>query len=363
MKSVTLTLALLLSGILVGSATVRVVDQNGNAPTGVYSTFSSAHGDAQAGDTILLIPSTASYGNLTISKEITLLGIGFNPASSSGTTSKVGSLFFQNGSNGTKIIGLEISNIVYLGYTNASILSNVVIENCLITSYITHSSTSTLANIFIRQNVFNDPGTASSISINVTNQSNIIISNNVFARSANNTHASIYVNGVVIIEHNLFLGTGVSNSYAFRQLSGAEVRNNIFYGRNPTSSQGLTNVQFFNNLAFGSTITDLSSSSLSGFGTNVTGSNNLTSMNPNFNGIITINTSLTSWDFTFDATLSGNPDLSTSSKDGTSELGIFGGSSPFKPSGSVIPVVKTLDLPTTIQQGTNATADIVVTGN
>ncbi|MEQ8715400.1 MAG: hypothetical protein RIC80_20440 [Cyclobacteriaceae bacterium] len=362
MKSILLS-AVLAFFALTANATIRIVDQNGNAPSGVYSTFSSAHGDAQAGDTILLTPSTASYGSLTITKEITLLGIGFNPASSSGTTSKVSSLYFQNGSDGTKIIGLEISNVIYLGYTTATSLSNVVIENCLITSYVTHNSTTTLANIFIRQNVFNDPGSASSISLNVTNQSNIIISNNVFARSANNTHASIYANGGILVEHNLFLGTGVSNSYAFRQLSGAEVRNNIFYGRNPTSSQGLTNVQFFNNLAFGGTTTDLSSSSLSGFGTNVTGSNNLTSANPNFNGTITINTSLTNWDFSFDATLSGTPDLSTSSKDGSSELGIFGGSSPFKTSGSVVPVIQTLDLPTTIQQGTNTTADIVVTGN
>ena len=368
MKNFTLTLLLLLSIVLVSSATVLVVDQNGNAPSGVYSTFALAHGQAQAGDTILLTPSTATYGNITISKEITVLGIGFNPASSSATTSKVSQIYFQLGSNGTKIIGLEIQSIVYLGYTNATSVSDIVIENCLISSYITHNSSNTLANIMIRQNVFNDPGNASSISLNVANQSTIVISNNIFARTNNNTHAPIFVAGGGLIEHNLFLGTGASNSYAFRTLSGSEVRNNIFYGRNPTASQSMSNVQFFNNLVFGATTNNLSDDNASGvgnlsFGTNVTGDNNLASADPSFNGTITIGTGLTSWQFSFDATLaSGSPAIGAA-KDGSSDLGIFGGSSPFKTSGSVVPVVQTLDLPSSVQEGTNTQADITVTGN
>ena len=366
MKSILLSVLFVLIATT-GYCTVLIVDQNGSAPTGTYSTFSTAHNAATAGDTILLIPSTADYGNITISKQLTVLGPGFNPGSSSGETAKVSSIYFQAGSDGSKIIGLEITSIVYLGYTTATSLTNVVIENCLI-NYITTNSTSTLANIIIRQNVFQTNGNASSIVLTVSNQSNIVISNNIFARPDNGTYGGIHVTtGGALIEHNLFLGTGTTNSKAFRTLSNCEVRNNIFYGRNPVIP-AVSNSQFYNNLSFGSSSTDLSDDNGSGvgnmgFGTNVTGDNNISNQNPAFVGTITINSSLTSWDFAYDVTLDDPSPASGAAKDGSSDLGIFGGSSPFKTSGSVVPVVQTLDLPTTIQQGTNTTADIVVTGN
>ncbi|MEQ9302046.1 MAG: hypothetical protein RIF33_25930 [Cyclobacteriaceae bacterium] len=365
MKSILLSI-LLITAFNLAYATVLIVDQNGNAPSGTFSSFTIAHNTANTGDTILVIPSSSSYGSLTISKGITVIGPGFNPQSTNGQTAKVSDIRLNTGANGCKIIGLEIP-LFYLGYS-ASSLNNIVIENNLI-GYLTNNSISSLSNVFIRQNVFNTGTTgASSITLTVSTQNNITVSNNVFARGDNGTHASIYsTTGGLLIEHNLFLGTGASNSKVFRELNNSEVRNNIFYGRNPVSTS-LTNVQLFNNLTFGSSTTDLGDDNGSGignlgFGMNVTGDNNISNDDPEFEGTITINSSLTSWDFTYDATLGTNSPALGVAKDGSSDLGIYGGSSPFKNTGSVVPMVQTLDLPTTIQQGTNTSADIVVSGN
>ncbi len=364
MKSAITILLTLIS--LNAMATILIVDQNGNAPSGahIYTTFADAQSAANAGDTIMLIPSSSSYGNITISKDITVLGPGFNPQSTNGVTARVTDIRLNNGASGASVIGLEIP-LFYLGFS-ASSLTNINIENNYI-GYITNNSTTSLSNVLIKQNVFYTTANASNINLNVTTQNNIVVANNIFSRNNNSTHASIDVTtGGVLIEHNLFYGSGASNSYAFYRLNNSEVRNNIFYGRLPRASGSVNDSQFFNNLSFGATTNDLSDDNGSGvgsmtFGTNTTGDNNLASQDPGFVGTIPFENN--AWDYSYDATLSGTPDLSTASKDGTSELGVYGGSSPFKNTGSVVPIVSTFDVPTTVQEGTNTTADIVVTGN
>ena len=68
------------------------------------------------------------------------------------------------------------------------------------------------------------------------------------------------------------------------------------------------------------------------------------------------------FDFTLDPGLDVSSTILTAGTDGT-ELGIYGGSSPYKDSGSVLPVVRTFSAPTNVKEGTDTSADIVITGN
>ena len=152
----------------------------------------------------------------------------------------------------------------------------------------------------------------------------------------------------------MFLGSG--GYYAFYQLVNCLVTNNIFYGARTAAQVSYTNVIFKNNISFGGTETNFPPS-----GTNVTASGNLEATDPGFVNMPAVGTSPPSYtfDFTYDPSLTGTPLTAT---DGT-QVGIYGGSSPYKNTGSVLPVVKTFTAPTNVKQGTNTTADIVVTGN
>ncbi len=368
MKSFLLSL-LFLAVTSITQATVRIADNNANRPTAasgvfIYSGLQDAITASTSGDTILVIPSTATYGAInTFGKSgLTIIGMGFNPDSKSGLTSKVSSLTIYDNSTGLNFIGLEITTVSFTNNQNQS-LSNVVIENCSLTTV--SNSILSMANIFIRQNVIR-PSTTNALSITAGTQSNVIISNNIFVGNDDTNDGLINITtGGATIDHNLFLGTGNTNSKAFETLNNCTVSNNIFYGRGPDAEVGMSSVTFENNLFYQTSVSLSQDSDLLGLGTNNSATGNIFS-DPQFEDIPAVGPSLVSWDYNYDANLkAGSPALSAGNDVTPSQrdLGIYGGSSPFKDSGSVVPIVKSLLLPTTIQQGTNTTADIVVTGN
>lgn len=335
----------------VSHATVLVVDNNGNAPSGVYTSIATAISNASAGDTLLITPSSSTYGNASISLPLVLIGVGFNPDMEIPFTGKLGLVTVNTPASGTRIIGLEITNRITLG-NGSGTLSDIVIENCNV-PYITTSGISSLVNVLIRQNVITaSTNSTPALILNVANQSNIHVSNNVF--SFLNT-STIYLGpqvttGGVTFDHNLFLGS--TGQRAFRQLVNCLVTNNIFVGVPPTAGISLTNVTYKNNLSNNfdfSTIT----------GTNINESSNTSSTAPTF---VNLPLSTITYDFSLNPDLAGASAGENAATDGT-DLGVFGGTSAFKLSGSVLPVVRRFDLPSNIVQGQNANANIEVTGN
>ncbi len=352
MKSLITSIALLFVTLNV-FATVWMVDNNSNRPAGsnIFATFAEAHTAATAGDTILVIPSSASYGTVNISKSIVVLGIGFNPDKDSQLKSNFSTITINNGVSDVTISGLVASVIRIGSSTSASTQSNLLIEKCYF-NYVQNSSTiQNLTNILIRQNFIELLNNGQvQFSFNAATQSNIILSNNIFSYPGN-AYGPWVTTGGVIFDHNVF--TGNIGREAFYQLVNCTVSNNIFYGKSvastTTNSSGIT---FLNNLVFG--LTD--NSIISGSGFTLTG--NLESADPLFVNM----PALGPYDFSKDLSLNtGSPALNAGS-DGT-DLGIYGGSTPYKNSGVSLPVVKTLTLPTTIRQGTNTNANISVNGN
>lgn len=350
MKKHMLTFAFAVATIVAG-ATVITVDNNGNAPAGVETSLATAITNATAGDTLLVIPSSLSYSNIIVSKQLTIIGVGFNPDMEIPFTSKVGNVTIATAAIGTKIIGLEITGALTLG-NGAGSLSAVVIENCRI-NYMTTSGISSLTNVLIRQNLIQNQNGIQAMTINVANQSNIIVSNNIF--SSIGTQATYYgpyvLTGGVIFDHNLFLGS--SGQSAFFTLFNCIVKNNIFLGRSPgATSNGLTNVIYQNNIS-----TDYAFSAV--VGTNVSIDANIDTTNPTFENLA-IGT--VTYDYTMDPTMSAGSPGENAGSDATN-LGVSGGTSPFKLSGSVLPVVRRFVVPSNITQGQNADAAIEVTGN
>ena len=330
-------------------ASILILDQSASAPAGNFSTFTAAQTAAVNGDTILVIPNSATYGSIAISKPLVLMGIGFNPDNEFGLTSTFTSIVINVGvADGTQIIGV-VSNSVTIGNTSGTV-SNILIENCQI-AQLTHSAT-VISNVIIRQNLFQTATNTIPITLTAGNQSNIIVTNNLFSSTGTAVYGPYVSTGGVIFDHNIFL---TSSRGAFYQLVNSVVRNNIFYGRNITSETGFTNVLFENNLSFNATTMDLPPTS----GTNVRGTNNLVNQDPQF---VNLPAGTSTFNFTMDANLNTGSVALLAGADGT-DLGVYGGSSPYKDSGSVLPVVKQFIMPSNVQQGTDTNADVIITGN
>lgn len=334
------------------NAQVTVVDNNGNAPAGVETSLATAITNATAGDTLLVVPSSSTYGNIIVSKQLTIIGIGFNPDTDIPFTSTVGNVTVQTAASGTNLIGLTFTGPLTLGNTSGT-LSDLVIENNRI-NYIQNSGISSLVNVIIRQNVIRASSTSIiNINLAVANQSNILVSNNVFSYSSTSTinYGPNVTTGGVTFDHNVFMGT--SSQDAFYDIRNCLVTNNIFVTVDPSSRQSTaSNVLYRNNLAnttgsFGALL-----------GTNISIDSNLEA-DPVFQNL-PLNT--VTYDFSLDPNMVNGSPGENAATDG-SNIGVDGGTSPFKLSGSTLPVVKRFDLPSNIIEGNNANATIEVTGN
>jgi hypothetical protein len=356
MKTI-LTIFLLTVSVMSAQAVVRIVDNNGNRPAGnnIYATFALAESAASIGDTLLITPSTASYGSVNISKSITVLGIGFNPDKSSLIKSNFTSITIYNAISNVNISGVVVGQI-NLGQNNsANTISNILIEKCQINGISAGGSTGvTLSNILIRQNLFKNLFNSYAINMSAATQSGVLISNNIFTAevAATNAYGITTSTGGFIIDQNLFMGPANSNASlitAFGNLVNSQITNNIFYGMHPRVASIVT-VTYNNNRSFGN-------SADASFPVGVDAITNKVE-DPQFESGSTPSL----YDFTKDMRLkSGSPALTASQTSG--QIGIYGGSTPYKNSGVSLPVVKTLTLPSAIQQGTNTSATISVNGN
>ncbi|WP_420576462.1 hypothetical protein [Ekhidna sp.] len=332
-------------------ATVIIVDNNGNAPVGVETSLTNAISNASAGDTLLIIPSSSTYGNMNVTKQLTIIGVGFNPDMEIPFTSKVNAVTIYTAASGAKIIGLEVTSTLVLGNTGGA-LTNVVIENNKLDN-ITTSGISSLTNVLIRQNVIR-PASAFvySLTLNTANQSNIRVANNVFSNTGttNQFRGPYITTGGVTFDHNTFLGT--ASQYAFYQIINCLVTNNIFVTLSPAPQAASSNILYKNNLSNGFAFGDIN-------GTNINIESNIDNTSPTF---VNMPLSTYLYDYTLDPYLDAGSAGEGAGTDGTN-LGLSGGTSPFKLSGSVLPVVRRFDLPANITESSDADATIEVTGN
>ncbi len=239
--------------------TIRIADNNTNAPTGanIYTTLQAAIDAALADDIVYMTPSVTSYGNATVGKRITIKGVGHGVTEIAPRSSTVGTLTIVNSSNGVDnvsgltLTGFSFSTIQFGTGTGSSPYNNITADNLSGTT-ITHSAclpAGPTNNLTIRNSFISAiqigicSGTGSPLvhsniisnSLDIRNSSNTVVSNNLFcqptfASSIFNTNAS---SPNIRIEHNIFSGTTTT---IFQNVTGAIITNNIFYGTLPNGS-------------------------------------------------------------------------------------------------------------------------------
>ncbi len=321
-SSVILLLALHVSG------TIRTVSNFANHPA-QYTSVQTAITDAAIGDTILITGSTTTYGDVNVTKTLTLIGAGHN---NGGPSTQLGTIRFYAGSSNSTLLGLLCSTI---NLNNTSAVPGLRIERCRVTGLIYPLQPSAATNdLIIRNCVF------TSLTLSQAVCSNVQIANNIISVSITAYNATN-----LLVSHNLFVSAGTGP--ALDQLSSSVISDNIFWGRTPVDAS--VNFCTFNN-----NITYQTTNDVIPFGTN-TGSNNHVGVAPLF-----VNAPSRTGSLAFDYHLqAASPGYNAASDD--TDIGIYGGAFPFADltGRARIPLVTTLNvLNSTIGQGGSLNVEI-----
>jgi hypothetical protein len=225
--------------------TIRRCNNNpGISGVNVYTTIQAAHDAAAVGDIIYVEPSVTSYGNLTCSKRLTIIGNGYfltqNPnVSFDIRMSKIDGFTFNLGCANSSITGVYTNNLTFNG------ISNITLERCFVenVNYVSFSSIPstfiTFSKCVITGSILGYDSAPSRIPRNCTFTNNIFsggiqyFSNSVFT---NNTFATVS-NGNLdyllncTISNNIFRSNGC-NSCTQQALfgtnnTGTTISNNI----------------------------------------------------------------------------------------------------------------------------------------
>ena len=161
----------------------------GTAAYPVFNQIQQAHDFSivNPGDTIYVEGSIAPYSLATITKKLVIIGTGYfltnNPKTSSNKVeSAVARIYFNPGSEGSQVIGLDIvlisdggEGIIYLN------VNNIIIKRCRIEQYVKFSTG--LSNAYILENFFSNTYNTNALATNndggFVPPTDIIFNNNI----------------------------------------------------------------------------------------------------------------------------------------------------------------------------------------
>ncbi|HMB99533.1 MAG TPA: hypothetical protein VKN14_00695, partial [Flavobacteriaceae bacterium] len=258
MKTLTIFFAgLLLPLTLLAQPKVITVDNRANSGAD-YTSLSDAISAAIPGDTLHILPSGSSYGNLTTTKRLIIIGLSHNPANAKNNeTANVGNVTFQGNAANSLITGLVTSSI---GTSSISDCSNIRIINNKATNI---TGANTADDWVIEGNILTG----------VTNSNSSdgwIVKNNIYNR---NNYPIQNFNNTISFLNNIVINS--SDNFAWSCVDPI-VNNNIFILTGSADEVGLlsgSTIVFNNCLTYSPNFNPI---------TALSGSNNLDETNPNF---------------------------------------------------------------------------------
>mgnify|MGYP001156527175 CR=1 FL=1 len=318
------------------SAAIFVVNNNVNSPS-VYTTTTVAISAANAGDTIYLTGSTLGYGDLAITKPLTIVGAGANPQKQLPYIAIVGNVTMTASLANVKVSGLYISG----SFSLANSTSNFDLEYCFFSAGTVQLNNS-CNNIKVSNCIFLTYGRNldgfDPCGGYYGGCSNLLIQNCVF----NGVVAGLNITGTVI-QNNIFLrnadcfeGTNVINNggcYTVSYINSATISNNIFYRSNPTNFTG--GCAFNNNISYHPSATFAA----------MPGSGNLDNTDPQF---VNFPAAGANFSYAYDFHLSPASPGHLNGSDGK-DVGLYGGSFPVSINGEVynMPMIRQMNISST----------------
>lgn len=322
MKKLLLILLAAIPSLVNGQAILRVNNTPGiNAP---YSDIATAVAAAGVNDIIMVEGSITTYGNVTITKKVRIIGPGYFLSENTGLQSnlnaaKFGTIQLNTGASNSVIQGLQIENL-WIGGTidNFSLIGNYISTDILLAN---GSGTNLLFQsnyIFQFRGDFQSP-----------DYYGVLITNNYIGYRLGTS-----VNGSYTVSNNVI---GLTVASDFRN---AEIKNNVFSGGTGTITLS-ANSTFKNNVSTGITVAGADPINIFN-----------TSSSSLFIGL-TGNTTDTQWKLK-----AGSPAIGAG--EGGIDCGIYSGASPYRPSGITAgqPTIFNFTAPATVTQ--NGTLNVKV---
>jgi len=279
------------------NATILTVDNNVDAPAGVYTEVQLAADAANPGDSLYIVGSITGYGNLYVKKELHIFGAGYKPNKQNAISANVNVLLVYSSvidnPSGSSVSGIQ-GGVTLQNLMPASILENISISR--IQGDVSFSGSYLMKNITVTNNRLTTLSVSSSPVL-----TNALISNNIIAYSSFNCG----VGSTAIVTNNVF--SDVGGAYFYNTI----VTNNIFFGS--THNTLASNVTYNNNITFGSVDNNLVLT-----GTN-NGGGNFIGVNPSFVNVPAVNY-IDTYNYNLQPT---SPGIAAGT-DGT-DIGIYGG--------------------------------------
>jgi len=359
MKFNILLIVFLLTSFNLSAQSTWTVD-NRPGTTAQFTSIQAAHDAATPGDTLYVNPSTTSYGNITVTKTIHLIGLGHNPELENGLKATLGTItlstFAGNPSHpsNSSFVGLNFTDLINsatltsLGYFKLLIQNNFIVSMNL---------GNTKGGIVVQGNIFNTPFAQSIIGVG----GDILISHNIFnigSHGFDTQGAIVNATSSSTIANNIFIFNGTSgNPGIFANSNSPIAINNIFVinntvsnnFRNPNSTVSFQNCLTF---SYGGQILPA-----------LPGTNNLNNTNPQFASIGTPENPLFAYTKSYKLKV-GSPALNAGS-DGT-DLGIYGQGFLFQMKGYPFELPYLTDVNITnnvVQAGSNLSVSIKASAN
>ena len=236
--------------LLGSSAQATIIRVDNGANPAPYTTAQAAHDAATSGDTLYFAGSGNDYGNLNLSKKLTLVGPGhylnLNPETQANIQpARLNVVTFSTGSGGSVMTGMTTLNYVNITTSNIVLKRNRINVNnngdgIYIQAYV--------GNVILNGNYFNGYYNALTIYDYV---SNIFVTNNIIYSQNNSVNMSTY-SSAVFMNNTFDIGA--------RYFRYSTVKNNVFLS-NYTTSFAAT-VPHYN--AFGYAATGLDSTNITG---------------------------------------------------------------------------------------------------
>jgi hypothetical protein len=299
-----------LLAVTASNAAVRTVSNNAAIPA-QYTNLQTAVDDSEAGDTVYVSWSATTYGNVTLTKRIVMIGDGYN-GGLSGKAAQITDLIYSQtditeNCSGSFISGFKITNVRSGLATGNPSIDDMVFTRCWITTNLHFYNTTLSSHNLHKDWYFKDCIVhtflgANSAANRFNGVSNVLFSNCIFTSSLQNTG-----NAVTFRNCNFLMQA----SGIFFSCENMTFENCIFERATP---QTVTNSVFNNCLTFNT------SNNVIPYGSN-TGSDNLVNQNPMFLAYTA------AFDLLDNIRLDDDSPAKTAGTDGT-ELGVFGGSKP-----------------------------------
>jgi len=132
-------------------AHVITVSNNPGQPA-QYNNVTTALAAAQNGDTLYVFGSTVSYGEISITKPVTIIGSGINTARTAHARTTFSRIVARNGTGGITLSGIFVTRFNFENVTAAMIISNITVEYSFVSDFVTLGPNGVTYNNFLINN-------------------------------------------------------------------------------------------------------------------------------------------------------------------------------------------------------------------